>query len=103
MALAAVLLGDLNAVAEVVSMFFLTTYGMLNLAAALEAWVKDPSSRPRLRIPFWLSLIGAAGCFLAMALISPVAFVIAVVVELALWRPHLLVLSPRWHGARLCC
>lgn len=84
-ALAAVLLGDLNAVAEVVSMFFLTTYGMLNLAAALEAWVKDPSFRPRLRIPFWLSLLGAVGCFLAMALISPVAFVIAVVVELALW------------------
>ena len=34
-ALVAVSLGDLNAVATVVTMFFLTTYGMLNLAAGL--------------------------------------------------------------------
>ena len=83
-ALLAVLLGDLNAVAAVVSMFFLTTYGMLNLAAALEAWVKDPSFRPRLRVHFGVSLVGAVGCALVMALISPLAFVIAVVVGIAL-------------------
>ena len=84
-ALAAVALGDLNAVAAVVSMFFLTTYGMLNLAAALEAWIRDPSYRPRIQVPFWISLIGALGCFLAMALINPVAFVIAVAVEVGIW------------------
>ncbi|MFT4977262.1 MAG: potassium/chloride transporter 4/5/6 [Myxococcota bacterium] len=85
LALGAVLLGDLNAVAGVVSMFFLTTYGTLNLAAALEAWVADPSFRPRLKVPFWMSLLGAIGCFLAMALIDPLAFVAAVVIEAALW------------------
>lgn len=84
-ALAAVALGDLNAVASVVSMFFLTTYGMLNLAAALEAWIRDPSYRPRIRVPFWISLIGAVGCFLAMALISPMAFVLAVAIEIGIW------------------
>lgn len=85
LALMAVALGDLNAVAQVVTMFFLTTYGMLNLAAALEAWIKDPSYRPRLRVPFQVSLLGALGCFLAMALINAVAFVVAVVVELGIW------------------
>lgn len=84
-ALAAVLLGDLNAVAEVVSMFFLTTYGMLNLSAALESWVKDPSFRPRLKVHFGISFIGALGCFLVMALINPMAFLVAVTVELGLW------------------
>ena len=84
-ALGAVALGDLNAVASVVSMFFLTTYGMLNLAAGLEAWIKDPSYRPRIRVPFWVSFLGAVGCFLAMALINPIAFVLAVVIELAIW------------------
>jgi amino acid transporter len=84
-ALLAVLLGDLNAVAGVVSMFFLTTYGMLNLAAALEAWIKDPSFRPRIRVPFWISLAGAIGCFLAMALIDPRTLVVAVVIELGIW------------------
>lgn len=84
-ALGAVALGDLNAVAGVVSMFFLTTYGMLNLAAGLEAWIRDPSYRPRIRVPFWVSFAGAVGCFLAMALINPLAFVAAVVIELAIW------------------
>ncbi len=84
-ALVAVLLGDLNAVAAVVSMFFLTTYGTLNLAAALEAWIKDPSFRPRIRVPFWISAIGAVGCFLTMALIDPRAFVVAVFVEFGIW------------------
>lgn len=84
-ALGAVLLGDLNAVASVVSMFFLTVYGTLNLAAAAEAWVSDPSYRPRIRVPFWVSLLGAIGCFLVMGLISPIAFIVAVIVEFAIW------------------
>jgi solute carrier family 12 (potassium/chloride transporter), member 4/6 len=81
----AVLLGDLNAVAAVVSMFFLTTYGMLNLAAALEAVVQDPSYRPRIRVPWWVSLLGAVGCFVAMFAINPAAFAIAVLIELGIW------------------
>jgi len=84
-ALAAVALGDLNAVASVVSMFFLTTYGMLNLAAGLEALVNDPHYRPRIRVPWWLSFLGAAGCFVAMFAISPAAFLAAVVIEGGIW------------------
>jgi amino acid transporter len=84
-ALLAVALGDLNAVASVVSMFFLTTYGMLNLAAGLEELVNDPHYRPRIRVPWWVSFAGAAGCFVAMAAISPAAFVAAVVIEAGIW------------------
>ena len=84
-ALGAVLLGDLNAVAEVVSMFFLTVYGTLNLAAGAEAWIRDPSYRPRIRVPWWVSILGALGCFLVMGLINPAAFVIAMVIEFGLW------------------
>jgi len=84
-ALAAVALGDLNAVAGVVSMFFLTTYGMLNLAAGLEELVNDPHYRPRIRVPWWVSFLGAAGCFVAMFAINPTAFFLAVVIELGIW------------------
>ena len=49
--LGAVVLGDLNAVAAVVSMFFLTVYGTVNLVAAFEALSGDPSWRPQLRAP----------------------------------------------------
>jgi amino acid transporter len=85
LALAAVLLGDLNMVASVVTMFFLTTYGMLNLAAGLEALIKDPSFRPRIRVPWWVSMIGAGGCFVAMFLIHPGACLVAIAVEVLLW------------------
>jgi len=84
-ALAAVGLGDLNVVASVVSMFFLTTYGMLNLAAGLEALVNDPHYRPRIRVPWWVSFLGAAGCFVAMFAINPTAFFLAVIIEGGIW------------------
>jgi len=85
LALSAVLLGDLNMVASVVTMFFLTTYGMLNLAAGLEALIKDPSFRPRIRVPWWISMVGAGGCFLAMFSIHPGACMVAIAVEVLLW------------------
>lgn len=84
-ALVAVLLGNLNAVAIVVTMFFLTVYGTINLVAALEGLSGNPSWRPTIRLHWSLPLLGALGCFAAMMLIQPLAGVIALVVELGLW------------------
>src|SRR5690606_34266333 len=84
-AFAATLLGDLNAVATVLTMFCLTTYGTLNVVAAIEVLVGDPSFRPRLRIPWWVSAAGGVGCLVAMFAISPAACVLAIVVEVALF------------------
>jgi amino acid transporter len=84
-ALAAVFLGNLNAVASIVTMFFLTVYGFVNLVAAFETLSGDTSWRPKLKIPWQVSLLGGAGCVLAMFLISPLAGTIAVLAELTLW------------------
>ena len=84
-AMGAVWLGDLNTVAPVVSMFFLTVYGMVNLVAALETLSGDTSWRPRIRVPWVLSFVGAVACTLVMFLISPAAAVVAILLELALW------------------
>jgi len=84
-ALGAVFLGNLNTVASIVTMFFLTVYGTVNLVAAFETLSGDSSWRPKLRIPWQISLLGGAGCVLAMFLISPVAGAIAVAAELILW------------------
>ena len=84
-AFVAVGLGDLNAVATVVTMFFLTTYGMLNFAAGLEALVQDPSFRPRIRVPWWVSLAGGVGCFIAMFAINPWACIAALLIEAIIW------------------
>lgn len=87
LAIGAVFLGDLNAVAAVVSMFFLTVYGSVNLVAALEDLSGDPSWRPTLRVPWPLSLAGAVACFCVMLLIDVLAslFAVAVVLGLYLW------------------
>ena len=86
-ALGAVFLGDLNAVALVVTMFFLTVYGSVNLVAALETVAGDPSWRPKIRIPWPVSLLGGLACGAVMFLISPVAAIVAIVAEalLFLW------------------
>jgi len=84
-ALGAVLLGGLNAVATVVSMFFLTVYGVINLVAALEKISGNPSWRPQIHVPWWISLLGAVACFGVMILINPLAALAALVIELAIW------------------
>ena len=84
-ALGAVFLGDLDAVAPVVSMFFLTVYGTINLVAALETLSGDSSWRPRIRVPWPVCLAGGIACFVVMFLINPIAGTAAVFVELALW------------------
>ncbi|SDL31525.1 Amino acid transporter [Geoalkalibacter ferrihydriticus] len=84
-ALVAVLLGDLNTVALVVTMFFLTVYGTINLVAALEGLSGNPSWRPTLRVHWAVPLTGALGCFSAMLLIHAPAGIAALLIELILY------------------
>ncbi|MGW8313509.1 MAG: Na-K-Cl cotransporter [Desulfuromonadales bacterium] len=84
-ALGAIFLGDLNTVAEVVTMFFLTVYGTISLVAALENLSGNPSWRPRIQVPWWLSLIGALACVSVMILINLPASIVAITVEFGIW------------------
>jgi len=85
LALGAVFLGDLNAVAAVVTMFFLTVYGTVNFVAAFESLSGDPSWRPGLTSPWLVNFGGGMACLAVMLLISPLAGVVALVAELGLW------------------
>jgi len=53
-----VILGDINAVAEIISMFFMLTYGSLCLISFLNHFGSSPSYRPEFKSKWWLSLIG---------------------------------------------
>ncbi len=85
LALVAVWFGNLNIIAPVLTMFFLTTYGVLNISAGIEKLIQSPSFRPLFKVHWSLSLLGAAGCFGVMFLINPVATVVAVLVVLAMF------------------
>ncbi|MDX1420522.1 MAG: hypothetical protein R3181_11195 [Rubricoccaceae bacterium] len=78
-------LGDLDFVAPIITMFFLNTYGMVNLVAAIERLVGNPSFRPRFKVPLVVSLLGAVGCYGAMFLIHAPATVAAIVVSYGLF------------------
>jgi amino acid transporter len=85
LALVAVALGDLDTIAPLLTMFFLTTYGTVNLVAGLEQLSGDPSYRPTLKVPWWISIAAAIACFYVMFLINPVALVVAVIFEVGVY------------------
>ncbi len=78
-------MGDLDFVAPIISMFFLNTYGMVNLAAAIERLVGNPSFRPRFMVPWQVSMLGAVGCYAAMFLINAPATVLAIIISLGVY------------------
>lgn len=84
-AIAAVCVGDLDLIAPVLSMFFLTTYLVLNISAAIEGFLQSPSFRPSFRVHWSLSLLGAFGCLGVMFLINALATVCAAVIVLGIY------------------
>lgn len=68
---AILLVSDLNSITPLITMFFMITYGLLNLATFYEAITKNPSYRPRFKYSHWTaSLAGAVGCLAVMFLIN---------------------------------
>ncbi|MGD1902906.1 MAG: Na-K-Cl cotransporter [Geitlerinemataceae cyanobacterium] len=84
-AIAAVCVGDLNKIAPVLTMFFLTTYMVLNVAAAIEGFLQSPSFRPTFRVPWLLSALGALGCLGVMLAIDAAAAIVAAIFVLLLY------------------
>lgn len=85
--------GGLNAIAPLMTMFFLVTYSVLNAVILFESMLGLVSFRPTFRVPIIMPLIGLFGCIFAMFLIAPLFSLVAVVVTIMLYtylvRRHL--------------
>jgi len=79
------ILGNLNALAALITMFFLITYGMINLVVFIEQGMRIISFRPTFKIPHFVSFVGAVGSILMMFLINPLFSIIAVVTIIILY------------------
>jgi amino acid transporter len=79
------LVRDLNAIAPLITMFFLVTYAMICAAVLIEQSLDLVSFRPRLRIPLWVSFLGLLGSLLAMFIINPTISLLALVVTLGFY------------------
>ncbi len=79
LALTAVYFGNLNLIAPILTMFFLATYGMLNISAGIEKLIGSPSFRPSFKVHWIFSFLGFFGCIAVMLLINPLATTVAAV------------------------
>lgn len=58
-----IMMGAIDSVAEIISMFFMVTYGSLCLISFFNHFAADPAYRPRFTSRWYLSLFGAVACF----------------------------------------
>ncbi len=85
LALGTLLVGTLNSVAGLLTVFFLITYGMINISVFIEQSIGIVSFRPTLRIPRAVSFLGGIGCVAAMFLINWVLSLAAIVCIIAVY------------------
>ncbi len=76
---AGILIGDLNLIARIVSIFFITTYGFLNISAAFEKWTSS-DYRPDFRVSGWISFLGAIACLVVMIQLDLLALLGAILI-----------------------
>lgn len=76
---AGILIGELDVIARVVSMFFLTAYGFINISYFLESWA-NPDFQPSFKIKRWIGLLGFMVCFGVMFKLDTLAMIGALIV-----------------------
>ncbi len=81
----ALVVGDLNFLASLITMFFLITYGMLNLIVFIEQSMQIISFRPTFKVPKFVPLVGAVQCMCIMFLINPIFSGVAMVTTVILY------------------
>lgn len=89
----ALMLRNLNAIAPLISMFFLLTYAMINVVVMIEQSLKLVSFRPLFSIPRPVAVLGFIGCLFAMFIVNPVFSLVALgvvlIIHAVLLRRHL--------------
>ncbi|MDQ4077663.1 MAG: Na-K-Cl cotransporter, partial [Chloroflexota bacterium] len=76
---AALMMRNLNAIAPLITMFFMIAYAMINVVVLIEQSLGLVSFRPVLRVPLAVPLIGTIGCIFAMFIINPIFSLVAVI------------------------
>lgn len=80
-----VAIGELNFIAQILTMFFLVTYGALCVVSFLEHFAGNPSYRPTFHSRWYVSLLGTVMCGLMMIQISVYYAFISIFLMLAIY------------------
>ncbi|MBN2402910.1 MAG: amino acid permease, partial [Spirochaetes bacterium] len=77
--------GSVDVVAQIISMFFMITYGTLCLVSFLEHFSGNPSYRPTFKSRWYLSLIGAFACFIIMFQMSTIYAILSIIAIIVIY------------------
>lgn len=83
--LATLMLRDLNAIAPLITLFFLFTYATINLVVLIEQSLRLLSFRPTFSVPKFVPLLGLAGCVLVMFVINPALSLVATALIISIY------------------
>ncbi|XP_031423647.1 solute carrier family 12 member 5 isoform X2 [Clupea harengus] len=82
-----ILIASLDAVAPILSMFFLMCYMFVNLACALQTLLRTPNWRPRFKFYHWaLSFLGMSLCLSLMFICSWYYAIVAMVIASCIYK-----------------
>ena len=81
---AGILIGELDVIARVVSMFYLAAYGFINLSFFLESWA-NPDFQPTFKVNRWFGLLGFLASFGIMFKLDMMAMFGAIVVIIGIY------------------
>lgn len=71
-----ILIGQLDIIAGIVSMFYIAAYGFINLAYVLERWANS-DFRPSMKISIWVGIIGFVASIGVMLKLDTLGMVVA--------------------------
>ncbi len=74
-----ILLGNLDLIARIVSMFYLTAYGFINLSFFLESWAST-DFKPSFKVKRWVGAVGFVAAFAVMFKLDMLAMIAALLI-----------------------
>ncbi|NNL09827.1 MAG: Na-K-Cl cotransporter [Croceitalea sp.] len=90
---ATMLLRNINAIAPLVTLFFLITYAMINIVVIIEQNLGLISYRPVFKVPRWVPWIGLVSSVFAMFIINPTVSLFSIMIVFVVYwylsRQHL--------------
>ncbi len=83
--LVALMLGDLNAIARVVTVFFLMTYFVINFILLIEKQLNLVSFRPTFKVSAAVPFMGSLACLSAIIIVSPFVGLACILISIGIY------------------
>lgn len=80
-----ILLGDLNTIAQVVTVFFLMTYFIVNFILLIEKQLNLISFRPSFRVSMLVPFLGSLACLSGIVVVSPLLGMTCILISIAIY------------------